>query len=293
MTHHRRSIIALLAGLTLFFNLERVDFGQVNAIDISSFVYVIGFFAVLSVITLPALARAPFTVSLAVWVGVYLLCKLTVFNRYPLFGGIHTYLSVTEVALLSMLIWLAHNLGRNLYDFEEAVKNITFSDVSRQIRNLDAAAEDIQLEFIRSRRHQRPLSVIVVQTQPESVHANLHRAVEEVQRKMMTRYVVTSLARVIGGQLRRMDLMLDQREQGRYIILSPETDAANAKVVVERIQAAAIEELGVSVLCSVAAFPEDALTFEDLVHQAELYLQGSAESAQFSTPPPAPAEFVR
>jgi len=293
MTHHLRSIIALIAGLTLFFNIERLDFGQVNIIDISSFVYVIGFLAVLSIITIPPLGRAPLTVSLAGWIGAYLLCKFLVFNRYPLFGGIHTYLSVAEVALLFMLIWLAHNLGRNLHDFEEAVKNITFSDVSRQIRNLDAAAEDIQLEFTRSRRHQRPLSVIVVQTQPESIRAILHRAVEEVQRKMMTRYVVTSLARVIGSQLRRMDLVLDQREQGRYIILSPETDAVNATVVVKRIQAAAIEELGVSVSCSVAAFPEDALTLEELVHRAELNLQGSAELAQSPAPTPVPAEFVR
>lgn len=283
MTHQRRSIIALLIGLTLFFNIERLDFGQANTIDIQTFVYVVGILAVFSVITLPVLWRAPFAVSLALWLGIYLVCRLTYFNTRPFLGGIHTYLSITEIAFVSLLIWLAHDLGRSLHDFEEAVKNITFSDINHRIRDLDEAAEDIQLELTRVRRHQRPLSVIVVETKPESVRAALHRTVQEVQRAMLSRYVVTSLARVIGNQLRRTDLVLNQRDRGRFIILSPDTNMVNSTVVVDRIQAAATEELGVSVACGIATFPEDALTFEELIHRAELSLQEPSDLAQFPT----------
>jgi GGDEF domain-containing protein len=290
MTHQRRSIIALLIALTLFFNIERLDFGQPNIIDIQTFVYVIGTLAVLSLIMLPVMWRASFAVSLALWIGIYLLCKVMYFNTRPLLGGIHTYLSITEVALLSLLIWLAHDLGRSLHDFEEAVKNITLSDVNRRVRKIDEAIEDIRMELVRSRRHQRPLTVIVIEAKPESIQAVLHRTVQDVQRAMMTRYVVTSLARVIGNQLRRTDMVLDQRDRGRFVILSPDTNVASSSVVVDRIQAAAAEQLGVSIACGIAAFPDDALTFEELVHRAEATLQPSRDMTELATY--APAETV-
>lgn len=287
MNHLRRSIVSLLVGLTIFFNIERLDFGQPNTIDIQTFVYALGIVAVITVVVIPVLRQSPRLASLGLWLGVYVLCRLLVFNQRPLLGGIYTYLSITESVFLSVLVWLAHDLGHSMHDFEEAVKNITLSDSNRRVRKLDEASEDIQLELTRSRRYKRPLSVIVVETKLESVQAALHRTIQEVQRAMMTRYVVTSLARVIGGQLRRTDLVLDQRDRGRFVILSPDTTADSSTVVADRIQAAATEQLGVSVACGIASFPDDALTFEELVHRAELNLQKPAEPAHYPTLTPA------
>ncbi len=287
MRHLRRSVIALLIGLTVFFNIERMDFGQQNIIDIQTFVYVLGILAVIAVVMIPGLWNTPLPVSLALWLGLYVLCRLFLFNSRPLLGGIHTYLSITEAALLSILVWLAHDVGRSLSDFEEAVKNITLSDVNRRVRKMDEALEDIRMELVRSRRHQRPLTVMVVEAKPESIRAVLHRTVQEVQQAMMTRYVVTSLARVIGGQLRRTDMVLDQRDRGRFVILSPDTNVASSSVVVDRIQAAAAEQLGVTIACGIASFPEDALTFEELVHRAEGNLQESMETTKLPTYTPA------
>src|SRR5574341_457161 len=280
MRHLRRSVIALLIGLTVFFNIERMDFGQQNVIDIQTFVYVLGILAVIAVVMIPGLWNTPLPVSLALWLGLYVLCRLFLFNSRPLIGGIHTYLSITEAALLSILVWLAHNVGRSLSDFEEAVKNITLSDVNRRVRKMDEALEDIRMELVRSRRHQRPLTVMVVEAKPESIRAVLHRTVQEVQQAMMTRYVITSLARVIGGQLRRTDMGLDQRDRGRFVILSPDTKVASSSVVVDRIQAAAAAQLGGTIACGIASFPDDALTFEELVHRAEGNLQESMETAR-------------
>ena len=287
MHHLRRSIVSLLIGLTVFFNIERLDFGQPNTIDIQTFVYALGIVAVIAVVVIPVLRQSPLLASLGLWLGVYVLCRLLVFNQRPLLGGIYTYLSITEAVFLSVLVWLAYYLGHSMHDFEEAVKNITLSDSNRRIRKLDEAIEDIHLELTRSRRYKRPLSVIVVETKLESVQAALHRTIQEVQRAMMTRYVVTSLARVIGGQLRRTDLVLDQRDRGRFVILSPDTTADSSTVVADRIQVAATEQLGVSVACGIASFPDDALTFEELVHRAELNLQKPAELAQYPTLTPA------
>jgi GGDEF domain-containing protein len=90
---------------------------------------------------------------------------------------------------------------------------------------------------------------------------------------MMARYVITSLARIISKQLRRTDMVLDQHERGRFIIISPDTSASSSETLAQRIKSAAAEQLGVTVSCGVASFPDEALTFEELVHQAETGLQ--------------------
>src|SRR3990172_3789753 len=182
MNNLRRSIIVLISLLAIFYNIERFDFGEENVIDIQSFVYVFGLAAVLSVIFIPVLHRSSIYLPLALWLGVYLLAKLLIFSdSRPLLGGLYTYLTITEAGLLSILIWLTHHVARNLREFAEAVENITFANVGRKVRHLGEAVEDIETELIRSRRHNRPLSIVVVEPDRQTVQAALHRAVQEVQ----------------------------------------------------------------------------------------------------------------
>ncbi|MBI3243742.1 MAG: diguanylate cyclase [Chloroflexi bacterium] len=275
MKHLRWSLLALLIHLAVFYNIERLDFGRQSIIDIQSFVYVLGLLALVSIIFIPTLWRLHVSAPLSLWLGVYIICRVTFFNDRPLLGGIDTYLTITELAALSLLIVLTHNVARDLHDFEEAVKNITFADVSRRVQKLEDASENIQLELIRSRRHHYPLTIMLVEPDAKSIRAILHRTVQEVQQAMIARYVITSLARVISKQLRRTDMVLDQHERGRFIIISPDTSASNSDILAQRIKAAAAEQLGVIVSCGVASFPDEALTFEELVHQAETSLQSS------------------
>ena len=134
MKHLREIIIASLIGLTLLFNIERLDFGRENIIDIDSFVYILGIIAAISIITLPILRRKHVAISLGLWLGLYLFSKLFIFNQRPLVGGIYTYLSITEVTLVGISIWLSHLLARAIHDFEQAVENITLRSASRRVR---------------------------------------------------------------------------------------------------------------------------------------------------------------
>jgi GGDEF domain-containing protein len=198
---------------------------------------------------------------------------LAFFEGHPLLGGIYTYLSITEIALLLLLIWLARRLASGLRDFEEAVERITFSNANKRIRHLYEADEEIQIEMFRSRHNHHPLSIILVEPDPESIQTTFHQLVQEVQQTMINGYVINSMAQTLCKYLRRTDWILEQRDQGRFIVLCPETNAADSKLLVEYIQAIAREQLGTSVTYGVATFPDQAITFEELVHQAELHLQ--------------------
>lgn len=269
MTHLRRTIVIFIIYLTIFYNLERIDFGATNVIDISSFVYIVSFLAGLSVITIPFLWRHNRLVPLSIWLTIYAIGKLLLMQQRPIFGGSFSYLSIAEAALISIAVLLGRELAVDLHDFEEAVRNITLSGVSRRIKSLEQANEEIEIEILRSRRHNRPLAVIVVEPDEKSIQAQLHRAIQEIQQAMMARYIVTSLARVIGNQLRRSDLVIDQHEQGRFIIFSPDTNAQELAILLERVRAATSKQLNINLNLGYASFPEQAFTFDELVRLAE------------------------
>ncbi len=284
MRHLKTSIVYLILGLTILFNIKRLNFEE-GKIDILPLFYALGFAVALIIILFPLFRRINLFISLILWNALGLLLKAAFFaEESPVFGDINTYLTITELSLLSIIVVLAHQLARNLSEFEEAVENMTLATVGRQLRELDEAAEDIQTELIRSRRHHHPLSVIIVEPEAGSVQAAVHRSVLEVQRAMMSRYVVVSLGRAISGELRRTDTILQQSGRDRFIVFCPETSAPDALVMINRIKTVAEEKIGVRVACGIGAFPEDALTFEELVRQAELQVKQPA----LSLPEPAP-----
>lgn len=283
MKNLRFLIVATIVGLTIFFNIERLDFGRTNLIDIDSFVYILGAIALTTVFVTPLLWRSHVALSLTVWIAVYLLMKLFFFNQRPLLGGLYTYLTITEIALLLLTIWLSHSLARVIHDFEKAVEIITFGSDNKRVRRLGDATEDIQVEMFRSRHHHHPLSVVVVEPKKESIQVALHRAVKEVQEVIMKNYVITRLADSLSRHLRRTDMVLEERERGRFIILCPDTSARDLNVLVEYIQVTAAEMMGVSVRCGTATFPDEALTFEELVRQAETKLSYSAPDTDLTS----------
>ena len=281
MRYLRLLSINLLATLIIFFNIERLDFAIPNAINISSFVYVFGSVITALIIYVPTLQnmKMPFLIGLNT--AIYIAVKVFVFNERPLWGGVYTYLSVTEVTLLSLLAWSAYKLAGALHDFEKTVESISFEDVSHCIQPLDEALKEVQLHMRVSRRHQRPLSLIIVEPEPAALQGLLSQAAQEVQRALMVRATFATLARTVSSILRCSDLMLEQRQRGRLIILCPETSLEGSTLLANRLQTFIAEQHGVSVRCGYASFPDKALTFEELVRKAEAQLGCSEQHAQY------------
>jgi predicted membrane protein len=85
MHRFRHSIVAILAALTLLFNVERLDLGEVNAVDISSFVYALAFLMVSGGLTLalPPPGRRWLGAIAGFWLAAYLFGKLFLFHDRP------------------------------------------------------------------------------------------------------------------------------------------------------------------------------------------------------------------
>jgi GGDEF domain-containing protein len=123
--------------------------------------------------------------------------------------------------------------------------------------------------MISSRRRQRPLSLVVLQADPSSMNMMMHRLVQDVQRLMMQRYLLVSITRVLSRHTRRTDIIIEGQQPGRLVLLAPETTGEQAIALGERLTRVAQERMGIDANYSVASFPEQALTYEELLNVAE------------------------
>jgi hypothetical protein len=261
------SIAALVVHLAVFYNIERLDFGQTNLIDMQSTIYILTLICVLLIIVVPWRSFINTYLLLGIGTALYFSVKFATILDRPIVGGLFTYLTITELIFFLTGLLLARNVTQNLIDFNEAVRRITFASL-RRVKRIAEAEYDIQTEFYRSRRHRRPLSIIVIDEKLEGADARLNQAIQDAQRSMISRYVTVDLAHQISKQLRRTDVIYEHPENGKLIVLSPDTDRDVVETVRQRILVAA-DHVGIQISTGAASFPDEALTFETLLQAAE------------------------
>ena len=97
---------------------------------------------------------------------------------------------------------------------------------------------------------------------------------KSIQHDLLNRFTSARVGQIIDDRIRQTDLVLRDR-RGRFIILCPETDLEDASLLAKRIAQAVKERTSLRVLWGVAAFPEEALTFDDLLQKARERLMDS------------------
>jgi len=119
----------------------------------------------------------------------------------------------------------------------------------------------------------------VVEPDPSTIDKGMVATVEEIQNNLARRYALGKISEVISSTARRPDLVINQEQSDRFVLLCPETNVANSEILRQRIQSVVKGSLGVSVSIGVASFPDDALTFEELLHKASAKLLPANSSA--------------
>lgn len=282
-------LVSLLVYLTFVFNLERLEWkAGIDGVGVHTFVYLLVLLSVATILLLSHVWHFSIFLHLFSWSVAYFALRLTLFNDAPVFGGIDTYKTVTEMAILWAAIGLAHQCAVQLDKFESFIEEVYLPVRERRIRQAQVARDEINTEFIRSRRHQHPLSLVAISPDVKAGGSGIKVAVDEIQRHMVNRFITASVAKIITTEARRTDMIISQSdEKGLFFVLCPETKGDDSIALAERIRAAALDHLGISVNYGIASFPDEALTYEELVKRAEQHLQLSSENAQaiVSAPP--------
>lgn len=276
MNSLRRRLAVLFLWLIASFNIERLDLGSVDTLDLEPFTYaVIAVVVLLPLFSVFQKRPAILMVTLG-WIALGIGLAL---DPSPKFGGLHTYLTFVEFALVGGAALFAHRVGDSLEEFRQAVEVITLRDRNDRLRSLHEVQEDVQTQMSASRRLHRPLSVLVFEADARSLNMMMHRFVQEFQRGMMQRYVLAVTARVLARHLRRTDLIIEDGKPGRLILVAPETSEAKARLLGERLVRLVQDRLGINARYGVAAFPDHSLTFEDLLDTAEHNLRQAQQKA--------------
>ncbi|MCA9963675.1 MAG: diguanylate cyclase, partial [Anaerolineales bacterium] len=95
--------------------------------------------------------------------------------------------------------------------------------------------------------------------------------IEEAQREILDAYVSARIANLLVEQLKDYDV-ITQRDR-HFIVLLPETDNDKVSEIVDRLKRTAREQLGLEFKIGLSTFPDEAVTFERLLEQAEAKME--------------------
>jgi hypothetical protein len=182
---------------------------------------------------------------------------------------------VVEFVLLELGVWFAMRLSTELRYAETLMDALAFGAFPNRVRDIDAESQRIKVELTRSRRYQRPLSLLMIEVEPDLTDTASVIA-KTIQNDLMNRFSFARVGQVIDDLIRQTDLFLKDR-RGRYVILCSETALPAVEMFADRIAHAVKDKTGLRMFWGFASFPDEALTFEDLMQKARERLTTNRE----------------
>jgi GGDEF domain-containing protein len=249
----------------LLFNVERLDIREESVVNLASFVYVLAAATAALFLLVPLRRQHVLVVSVGV-LGTYVALKLLAPS--PILAGVHKYLTITEITSLSLIIILGWLASQAMHDFEGAVEAISLPSGGTHALSYREFRKQVRAELKRARRSQTSLSIAMLNLDPQTFDTALHQAAREAQSAMVKRYVQRRFGSFLKRCTRESDVFSHQIKGGDFALLAPNTTAAQAAHVLERLARQAEVQTGIRFHYSVADFPDAALTSDELLDTA-------------------------
>jgi len=268
MKRMRFLVAMLVIWLFLFYNIERLS----KPVDIAGVAYTFVPIVAALIVSIPGLRQVPLWALLGVPVPIFLALKA--WMGFPVWG-LAMPLTVTEIAVIAVTIILARWVSNGVGEFESAIAHITIGQVDMLAEPFSKGQASMYRELRRARHHQRPLAVMAVGVEDESVQVALDRMVQEVQQVMMKRYVLSDVAKTLCHRLEDYNVIAQTNDH--FLILLPEVTPDLLPDLAGRLRQTVSEQVGVTLQIGTASFPDDAVTFDSLVEMAVKEMNGVRE----------------
>jgi hypothetical protein len=265
MRSFRKAIIGLVLFLTVFFNIERLDFGSENIINFNTFVYIITISAILLVIIIKDVATIPLLIGHSFWFLIYFFIKFIYFKDQLVFvDKSYIYLTIAELLFLYAGLTLGRYTSKLLSDLESTVENMSLVGTEARIKHFGEASEAIQVEMYRTRRFNSPLSVITIGVEKGIDEIVINDIVKEMQNDILKHYSLFRLAKLIHNLTRTTDIVLLKQAEDQLVLLAPQTGKEGAIEFIKKFRKETLEKFNIEFPFSIKTFPDDGHTFEDL-----------------------------
>ncbi len=245
--------------------LGQTDYIGRPIINFASYFYVVAMLGVPITLFFPSITRVSSVVPLAFWAGIYIILLLFI-DRSLTTTSDGLSVIVLEFVLLEAGIWLAYQLAQEITHTESAIDALALGAFQHRAQELDEGSQRVKIEITRSRRYHRPLGLLLLEADSEDYKSH-GEVLKNIQDDIVNRFTSARIGQIIDDRIRQTDLVLRDR-RWCYIVLCPETDFSNVLLLAKRMTQAIKEKTGLSVLWGIAAFPEEALTFEDMLQKA-------------------------
>ncbi len=275
MKNLTNSIFLLLAYLFLVLGLAQIRYFERHVLYFQAAFFILMTLAVFAGILPFTRFRMPLYAFLAFWAIIYVLIW-QVYWRTLVSPPDPSEVAI-QFVLMEVAAGLAHNVGNNLAEFNALFESLSLNVYPSRTLELASAGDRIQMEMTRSRRYSRPLSVLIVKID-EAPEQMPKLRIARLEQDLYRRLALAKIGQIINGKARQTDLVM-RDEQGRFVILCPETDSPDCVVLAERIGHAVQEDLGDKVEWGIASFPQETLEFGDLLAKAMQRLKGAPEGA--------------
>src|SRR5690349_13385236 len=274
MTNLKRSFFGAAVYLAVIFVLGQADYADRPLINFANYFYLAVLVAVPLTLFFPRISRISVYVPLLFWAVVYIVLLQLINRNYSANRGELPVIAL-EFMMLEVAVWFAHQLASQISHAESIMDALALSAFPNRARDIDSESQRIKIELTRSRRYHRPLSVVMIESESDDEKIT-RESFKNIQHDLMSRFTSARVGQIIDDRVRQTDLVL-RDYKGRFIVLCPETDFSNASLLAKRISQAIKERTSLRVLWGVAAFPEEALTFEDLLQKARERLTDSTD----------------
>jgi hypothetical protein len=264
VTNLKRSFFWIGFYLLIVLVLAQLDRSDTPIINFAAYFYLLAIFLVPVMIFVPSLHKVSVVVPMFFWGAIY-FAIFQITDR-SLTASTNVEVIVLEIVILEVGVWLSYQLAVGIAQSESLMDVLAQGTFPHRAIEMDTASEQIKIEFGRSRRYHRPLSLLVVHAFPKDDEV-VREMLKSLQRDVLTRLSSARIGQAIGEAIRQTDLLI-QDHIGRFVILCPETDLENAVFLADRTCKIIEERTGLHVNCGVASFPDEALTFEDLLYIA-------------------------
>jgi GGDEF domain-containing protein len=263
MRELRNSILLLLFYVIAILGVSLIQYVEFNFIDFEPAFFVSFALAAVAGIFIIPRFRPSIYIYLLIWAGIYGVLWVLIWRNYFLTTQQH----VLQLILIEISAGLSYFAGLHVDEVENLLNNLSSSTYPNRALEMDEAGERINVEITRSRRFNRPLAVMVIQLQKFREKESWKRF-ESLQKDLLLRFALAKVGQIISGLIRQTDLIVHDRN-GEFVVICPETEMDKLQPLADRISRSIEEAMGGKVLWGSASFPDETLSFEELIQKAK------------------------
>ena len=121
-------------------------------------------------------------------------------------------------------------------------------------------------------------------------NCRLIRFVKDAQQEIIHQYVAARIAGMLMVELQDCDVIT--RRNNHFVALLPEASRESVDTLVQKLETAAQEQLGLKLKIGLSTFPDEAVTFESLLENAEAKMENKPAGVGGGQLTPASAQEV-